>query len=288
MSGSLSPVITFVIVGHNEADTVSGVVRMAQAAAGPGDRVMVVDSASTDDTVPAAQAAGAEVLLAPIGKGAAMRVAAAAVDTEWICFLDADLLHAHRSIPTVLRAAVLEQGVAGTEAVAPTAVAGPVATLIGEFHEPESVLSNTLGIYTPLVAGLFPEVAGRLGSKPLTGFRAVRTDLMPRDLPDGYGAEAHINIVLAMAGGAARVVDIGRIRGKFKPHQSMGMEIADAVLDAGVRFGRLAVSARPAWVAWVHEVLGVIRGPVPKADRDTYLTRLSAAAARPLPSAGFG
>jgi hypothetical protein len=40
---------TFVIPAHNEEATVAAIVGQARAAAGPGDRILVVDSASTDD-----------------------------------------------------------------------------------------------------------------------------------------------------------------------------------------------------------------------------------------------
>jgi glucosyl-3-phosphoglycerate synthase len=269
-------VITFAILGHDEADTVSRIIAMARAAVQPGDRVIFVDSASTDGSAEVARACGAEVFAAPLGKGAAMRVAIEEATGDWVCFLDADVLAAAVNIPAVLRARAVEA----------SANPGSVAHVLGDFSEPESILSNTVGIYAPLVAGLFPEIAGRLGSKPLTGFRAVRRDLLPRDLPDGYGVEAHLNIAVAMAGGTAAVVDVGRFSGKFKPHRSMGREIAAAVLDAAERFGRLAPSARPAWEAWVDGVVAVIsRDRGAAADRAAYLRRLAAAASRPLPSA---
>jgi glucosyl-3-phosphoglycerate synthase len=266
--------ITFVIIGHNEEDTAARVVSMAAAAAHAGDRVVFVDSASTDASADAARSAGAEVIAAPIGKGAAMRVAIEAATGEWVCFLDADVLDAATNIPAVLRERAFASGSA------------PVDHVLGDFSEPESILSNTVGIYAPLVAGLFPEIAERLGSKPLTGFRAVRRDLLPPDLPDGYGVEAHLNIAVTMAGGSAAVVDLGRISGKFKPHRSMGAEIAAAVLNAAERFGRLAPSARHAWDEWVDGVIAVIsRTRVADVDRAAYLQRLAAAASRPLPSA---
>lgn len=272
-SGNLVSVITFAIVGHNEADTIGHVVDMTLAAAGPRDRVIVVDSASTDGTGAVAEKHGVEVLRAPIGKGAAMSVAVSATETEWICFLDADLLNASHNIPALLKEAVTAETTA--------------AHIVGDFDAgPKAILSNTMVIYTPLVAGLFPEIAGRLGTKPLTGFRAVRTEVMPRDLPDGYGVEAHINICIAMAGHESRVIDIGFFDGKFKPHLTMGQEIATAILDLGVRFGRLSPAARPAWEEWVAQTLRVIsHTKVPDEERDAYLDRLAQAAARPLPAA---
>jgi glucosyl-3-phosphoglycerate synthase len=271
MSGILSLVITFAIIGYNEEDTAGAVVNLTRAAAGPGDRVLFVDSASTDATAKVAREAGAEVLSGPLGKGAAMAVAARAATTEWICFLDSDLISASRNIASVLRQAIITQ---------------PAAHIVGEFDcGLKVVLGSTIAVYEPLVAGLFPEIAGRLGSKPLSGFRAIRRAYVPADLPPDYGVEAHLNIHVAMSGGDSRVVDVGEFTGKIKPHTTMGREIARAVLDAGEFYGRLKPRVRPAWERWVQDVLTVISiNAVNDAERGPYLDRLRAAARRPLPA----
>jgi glucosyl-3-phosphoglycerate synthase len=265
-------VITFLIVGHDEEDTVSPVIRMTMDAAGPGDRVLFVDSASTDNTVKAAFDTGVEVLLGPIGKGAAMAVGIEAADTAWICFLDADMVQSTTNIAQRLRAAV---HVTSADHV------------VGEFVDPfRNVLSNTVGVYEPLVRGLFPEIAGRLGSKPLTGFRGVRRRLIPDRLPPDFGVEAALNIEVAMAGGVSVVVPIGEFGGKFKPHPNMGREICRAILDRAEGYGRLSAAARPQWEQWVAGVLSVISvTKVRSRDRAGYVERLKAAAARPLPRA---
>ena len=68
--------ITFAILAHNEVESVGKAVAQALSAAGDNDRVVVVDSASEDDTAARARQAGAEVVRGPLGKGAAMRFAA--------------------------------------------------------------------------------------------------------------------------------------------------------------------------------------------------------------------
>ncbi len=262
--------ITFAIVGHDEADTVAAVLAMALDAAGPDDRVLFVDSASTDDTASVAKATGVEVLMGPIGKGAAMAVAVAAARTEWLCFLDADMTVAGANIAERLRAAVLDT---------------TADHLVGDFTDPfRGVLSNTVAIYEPLVAGLFPEVAGKLGSKPLSGFRAVRRRYIPADLPPDYGVEAALNIELTLAGAVSQVIPIGDFSGKFKPHPTMAVEIARAVLDEAELHGRLDRRQRPAyeeWVATARTAISVTKVPDP--DKPAYIDRLRAAAAAPLP-----
>lgn len=80
------------IPAYNEAATIASVVGCALAAQlGP---VLVVDDASRDDTARAAREAGAEVLRLPrnLGKGGAVYVGAAALETEVVLLIDADLV----------------------------------------------------------------------------------------------------------------------------------------------------------------------------------------------------
>jgi glucosyl-3-phosphoglycerate synthase len=265
--------ITFAILGHNEAATISNTVQQARAAAGPGDRVLAVDSGSTDDTAAVARRAGADVLTAPAGKGLAMAAAVAATDSPWICFLDGDV---EPGSPNY--AAALRVGVEQTQA----------DHLIGEFTDPAgSVLSNTYAVYEPLVAGLFPEAAGRFGSKPLTGFRAVRHKFLhPAEFPPGFGIEAHLNLSVLLQGGSHQVVPIGRYNGPFRYKPHMGLEIAAAVLDLAERAGRLNPARRPAWQAWVDEAVSVIAGyQGTQEERPAFVEQLRKLAGRPCPPA---
>ena len=80
------------VPAYNEAAHVARVIGVARAAAlGP---VWVIDDGSSDATIQAAQAAGAEVLQLPDnrGKGGAVFAGAAHVDTDVVVLLDADLL----------------------------------------------------------------------------------------------------------------------------------------------------------------------------------------------------
>lgn len=85
--------VAVIIPAYNEGPRVASVVRAAVAARLP-KRVVVVDDGSSDDTVEAARAAGAHVLvLRPNrGKAGAMDAGVVAVCEDGICFLDADLV----------------------------------------------------------------------------------------------------------------------------------------------------------------------------------------------------
>ena len=265
--------ITFAILGHNEAATIANAVQQARAAAGPGDRVLAVDSGSTDDMAAVARRAGADVLTAPAGKGLAMAAAVAATDSPWMCFLDGDVDSGSPSYAAALRAAIGQ-----TQA----------DHLVGEFEDrAASVLSNTYAVYEPLVAGLFPEAAGRFGSKPLTGFRAVRrTFLRPGEFPPGFGIEAHLNLSVLLQGGSHAVVPIGHYSGPFRYKPYMGLEIAAAVLDLAERAGRLSPSRRPEWQAWVDEAVNIIAGyQGTEEERPAFVEQLGKLAGRPHPPA---
>lgn len=267
----MPPLFTFIIPAHNEQDSVATIVSQALQAAHPGDRVLVVDSASTDSTAEKATAAGAEVLLGPLGKGAAMNAALDNVDTPWVCFLDADLHSSHHNVPALLRAA---------------AAAGTVDHVAGdwEYADPGTILSNTFTLYEPLAARFFPEIAGKLGANSLTGYRAIRRSHLRGSLPNDFGIEAHLNITVAMAGGSCSVQHLGTISSRFRHKPAMGHEIARAVLDLAIAHGRLDPSHYPMWNEWVSDGVAIIADIDSTAGRSQALARLFAAVRRPMPT----
>ena len=260
---------TFVIPARDEQDSVATIVGQACRAAQPGDRVLVVDSASTDATGQQAAAAGAEVLRGPPGKGAAMAAAIAAVSTPWVCFLDADLISADLNVPAALRQA---------------AASGNADHILGdyEYADPATILASTFTIYEPLVAEFFPEV-GTLGANSLTGYRAIRSTYLDGLLPADFGVESYLNISIAMAGGAASVCHLGVIASRFKHKPDMGAEIARSILDLAVAYDRLHPHERPHWNTWVDGGLPAINAVGATNGRSAALARLFTAVRRPMP-----
>jgi rSAM/selenodomain-associated transferase 2 len=79
--------ISIIIPAFCEAPCIAESVRNA---ARVGDEVLVVDGGSSDSTAALARAAGARVLLSPKGRGAQLRLGAAAATGDVLLFLHAD------------------------------------------------------------------------------------------------------------------------------------------------------------------------------------------------------
>lgn len=201
-----------------------------------------------------------------------MNAALDVIDTEWVCFLDADLGSSRDNVPALLRAA---------------AVDGTVDHVAGdwEYADPGTILSNTFTLYEPLVSRFFPEIAGKLGANSLTGYRAVRRRLLNSSLPNDFGVEAHLNITIAIAGGTCAVQHLGIIASRFRYKQDMGTEIACAVLQLAVINGRLDPGQLPLWTDWVSEGVAVIARIDSSGGRSQALASLFAAVRRPMPAA---
>lgn len=264
--------ITFAVVGRNEAATLPRALRDVKGAAIACDRVLFVDSDSTDDSTLVAERMGVRTVRAPVGKGRAIGYALGCIETPFVCFVDADIQGASGNIAAVLAAAVRS---------------GRPDMVIGDFEDdPPGVASVTAGVYEPLVAQLFPEAAGRFGRRPLSGFRALRRDWAHGVLPIDFGVEAHLNITFALRGQARiRAVAVGRYRGPFRYKPEMGAEVARAVLDLAESHGRLRAEDRPEWEAWLDGVLAHIatyRGD--RRGRERFAAELRDLAVRPLPA----
>jgi glucosyl-3-phosphoglycerate synthase len=263
-------VITFAVIGHNEAPTLEYALSQASEAAMAGDVVWFIDSASTDQSKAIAKRKNIKRLQAPIGKGRAMRYAIEQSKTEFICFIDADLLESPRNLALILAKAVRTH---------------PRDMLVGDFED-GSLPGVTLGIYKPLVASLFPEAADRYGSKPLSGFRIIRKGQDLGQIPNDFGVEAHLNITLALANAGTSTCSLGIYKGRFLYKSHMGLEVSNTILNLAVSSGRLDTACRPAWEGWVHDIVKHLtnyHGDL--AARGSFESELCRLATRPLPKA---
>lgn len=262
------------IPAHNEEATVATMVGQALDAAQPGDRVLVVDSGSTDDTARRAREAGADVIGGPLGKGAAMQLAVSTVDSEWTCFLDSDVVTSERNIAALLRE---------------TAAGGTADQVVGDFEydHPGTILASTFTIYEPLTSRFFPEV-GHHGAHALSGFRAVRTRFLRGvELPPDFGVETFLNISVALSGGQVNVCHLGVLSSRYRFHGgSMATEIGTRILDLAETHGRLDPADRPEWDEWLRAGVAAIAPNSADQGRSAVLSRLFHTVRRPMPASG--
>lgn len=268
-------VITFAVVGRDEAETLEGSLVQALEAAEPGDRVWFVDSASSDRSPEIARRLGVEVVSAPTGKGRAVAVAIERCGGGPLCLLDADIEESSRNI-----AATLAGAWRATQA----------DMVIGAFEWPDRPLSITRTIHGPLTRALFPEFASALAPMPLSGFRVINTGFPLGRVPSGYGLEAYLNVHVVGSGGRIEWVDVGIYKGPVRFHPTTAPEVAEAILDVAELQGRIAHDQRAAWDAWVQPVLEVLAVPRPagEAEREDYDRRLRVASERPFPASTVG
>ena len=171
-------------------EIVAGLLRLREA--GAIDEVLVIDAASADGTAAVAEGAGAMVCqeadlmpsLGPVlGKGDAMWRALSVIDSELVCFLDADIEGFSPHFATgLLGALVCEPGVSFVKAF----YRRPFTH--GELHVPEGGGRVNHLMARPALALFYPELAGVL--QPLAGEVAARRELLEA-LPfaTGYGVE---------------------------------------------------------------------------------------------------
>jgi glucosyl-3-phosphoglycerate synthase len=176
------------------AGTVGGIVRslLELRAARVLDEVLVVDAASADGTAAVAAAAGARVVqeaeLMPdvgpvLGKGDAMWRALSAIETELVCYLDADSEEFPSHFATgLIGPLVCEPGISFVKAFYERPfVAGGVSVPAGGGRVNHLAARPALAIFYPQLAGVRQPLAGEVA--------ATRELLLELPFTTGYGVE---------------------------------------------------------------------------------------------------
>jgi glucosyl-3-phosphoglycerate synthase len=222
--------------------------------AGAIDAIVVVDAASRDGTAQVAEQAGAEVwqeaeLLpsfgAAQGKGDAMWRALSRLDTELVCFLDADTEGFSAHFATgLLGPLVCQPDVSFVKAFYRRPLAGASAAELAAGEGGGRV--NHL-MARPALALLYPELAEI--RQPLAGEVAARSELLRR-LPfaTGYGVETAMLIDAWRELGVEGIaqVDLDEHRNRHQPLsalQPMALTVLATALSRAQRDGRATLSA---------------------------------------------
>ena len=244
--------VSVVIPTLNEGAHIGAVVEsVVPSVGGLVDEILVIDSASTDDTVEQACTAGATVrqlaeilpeVSVRLGKGESLWRGVAACRGDIIVFLDGDLRRPDPCYVPWLVAPLLLDGAAlppGDTALYGTGVTPRIDMVKGFYRRPLGDTRDGGGRVTelvarPLLASLCPEA--RFLIQPLGGEYALRRHVAER-LPfaAGYGVEIGLIMDVVALWGADRIcqVNLGVREHRNRPlHQlgRMSREVADTVL----------------------------------------------------------
>lgn len=216
--------VVALIPAHDEAQRIADTVRAVRGVPGV-DRVLVVDDASTDDTVTLARSAGAEVLnLAENrGKGGALQAGldAVAAEADVVLLLDGDLG------TTAAEAGLLLAPVLAAEADM------TIATL------PRPPKSGGFGLVKGLARWGIRLLSGYEPTAPLSGQRALSRRAWEASTPfaTGYGVEVSLTVKAARAG--VRILEVptemahaatGRDLAGFRHRGRQFLHVAGALL----------------------------------------------------------
>lgn len=230
--------VSVCLPARDEATTIGPIVELLQRElieAGLVDEVLVVDDHSVDDTVAAAEAAGARVVrvesvlpeLGPgAGKGEALYKSVAAARGEVIVWCDADITDFGARFVIGL--------------VGPLLVHPDISFVKGFYDRPVGESPHGGGRVTelmarPAIATMFPHLASVV--QPLSGEYAGRRSLLER-LPfvQGYGVDLGLLIDVVELDGTEVLaqVDLGTRRHRNRPLEQLGPQ-ALAVLQTALR-----------------------------------------------------
>jgi glucosyl-3-phosphoglycerate synthase len=239
-----SSTISVVLPALDEQETVGAVVAAVLPFVGTlVDELVVMDSGSTDDTVPVARAAGARVVLRddvlpgypPVpGKGEVLWRSLAATSGDLVVFLDSDLVDPDPSFVPALLGPLLHR---------------PEVKLVKGFYRRPLRLESTGGgrvtelAARPLLNALRPELSGLI--QPLGGEYAARREFLESvPFAAGYGVEIGLLLDAHRLHGlpALAQVNLGVRKHRNRSLQQLGVMSAQIMGTALSRCGVPAAS----------------------------------------------
>jgi glucosyl-3-phosphoglycerate synthase len=174
-----SSTVSVIVPAHNEQETVAEVVREAYhglEVLKVEGQVLVSASACTDATAQIAEEAGAQVVISPAGKGAAISAGLKEATGDILCLIDGDLRYfGSPPLVTVLVEPILH-GIAD-------------ACISDLYWRPLYPQLWLHGFFAPVAGLLFPELLPKVGSTPWSGQRAAMRNLWPTSLPTDFTAD---------------------------------------------------------------------------------------------------
>ncbi|MGH3876505.1 MAG: glycosyltransferase [Actinophytocola sp.] len=246
--------ISVVIPAHNEAATIANVIEAARAGLRhmdtPGE-VIVSASGCTDSTAEVAHECGAEVIIAPIGKGAAIKEGVKKANGDIVCLVDGDLDY-YGAVPLVaLLVEPLLQGIAD-------------ATIADLYWRPIYPDQWLHAFFAPVAGHLFPELLPKAGSTPWSGQRSATRELWPESLPDNFTADLALVLHWNEHAERLRPVLADDWFNPLRPKPELLAMDYELLATNAVERGRLLPAARPRLDAWFRAVQDLVDGYDPQ------------------------
>jgi glucosyl-3-phosphoglycerate synthase len=242
--------VSVVIPAHNERDTIADVVLAAHNGLRhldvPGE-VVVSASGCTDDTATVADAAGARVIEAPIGKGAAIMKGVAASDGDVVCLIDGDLEYYGQTPLVALLVEPILQGMADA----------CISDLYWRPIYPDQWLN---AFFVPLAGRLFPEILPKVGSTPWSGQRAAVRKHWPTSVPDDFTADLAIVLHWNLHAERLRPVLTDDWFNPIRPKPELLALDYELLARTAIDLGRLNPLDRPRLDAWFKVVQKLVDG----------------------------
>ena len=248
--------VSVIIPAHNEEATIAEVIGECVKGLeilGTEGEVIVSASGCTDNTAEAAEQAGASVLLAPIGKGAAIKAGLKSADGEVVCLIDGDIQYfGDRPLVTILVEPILH-GIAD-------------ATITDLYWRPLYPQMWLHAFFAPLAGTLFPEVLPKCGSTPWSGQRAAVKGLWPDKLPDDFTVDLELLMHWNSEALRLRPVLADDWVNPQRPKTDLMPKEFRLVVDHAVRRGRVSEVSRAALENWFDAVHHMMASYRPDAD----------------------
>ena len=249
--------VSVVIPAHNEEATVAEVVtdcRKGLDMLGADGEIVVSASGCTDITVTRAKEAGARVIVAPIGKGEAVRAGLAETDGEIVCLVDGDIrYYGDRPLVTILVEPILN-GIAD-------------ATISDLYWRPLYPQMWLHAFFAPLAGTLFPEVLPKCGSTPWSGQRAAVRSLWPETLPTDFTVDLEILMHWNERALRLRPVIADDWVNPQRPKSDLMPKELSVILNHAVRLERTTLDKLPAFQRWFEATHMLMASYRPDSDQ---------------------
>jgi hypothetical protein len=240
--------ISVVIPAHDEEATIAEVVSEASRGLSVLDmsgEVIVSASGCTDRTADVARDAGATVIEAMIGKGAAIIQGVAASKGDIVCLVDGDIRYFGDPPLVALLVEPILNGIAD-------------ATVSDLYWRPLYPQLWLCGFFAPLAGTLFPEMLPKVGSTPWSGQRAAVRELWPESLPTGFTSD--LALLLHWNANAVRMRPVlaDDWMNPQRPKPELMEQEFNLLVESAINRGRIERGTIPYLRGWFESAYGLM------------------------------